>query len=165
MSETFDREIVSRLAIEDEVVIRTSPGVGKPTRGVTIWVVVVVVDGKVYVRSVRGPSGRWYRVLRKNPLGALRVGDRFLAVRAVPVGDPESIGKVSNAYLLRATIISVKLAALFVYASCWVVTGNPGDSGAPVVRDPQTRPLAIRLASHFCCASMVSSSRWTTPRI
>jgi hypothetical protein len=62
----------------------------------TIWV--VTVDGGVFVRSVRGEMGRWYRKVSANPSAALLAGDRRIPVRAVPVTDEQTVGAVSEAY-------------------------------------------------------------------
>lgn len=69
------------------------------THRTTIWV--VIVDNDVYVRSVRGRLGRWYRVITANPLGAIYVDGRRLSVRAIPITDPATIARVSNAYLQK----------------------------------------------------------------
>ncbi len=62
---------------------------------VTIW---IVVDGdSAYVRSVRGPTGRWYRELSANPRGAIHVGGRRLDIVAEPATDADSITRVSDA--------------------------------------------------------------------
>ena len=99
MAGIYDPQTISRLASEEEVDIETSPGPEKPSRRVTIWV--VVVDGQVYVRSVRGPAGRWYRDLQRNPRGALYLGDQAIRVHAVPVTDADRIRAVSDAYLRK----------------------------------------------------------------
>jgi hypothetical protein len=62
-----------------------------------IW---IVVDGDVaYVRSVRGPAGRWYRELSANPHGAVHTGGQRVAVDAQSVSDDPTISRVSD--LLR----------------------------------------------------------------
>ncbi|HKG56810.1 MAG TPA: DUF2255 family protein, partial [Candidatus Limnocylindrales bacterium] len=61
---SFSREDLSLLAQAEEVDIETGPPAG-PRRRTTIW---IVVDGsEVFVRSVRGSSGRWYRELLDAP--------------------------------------------------------------------------------------------------
>jgi hypothetical protein len=67
--------------------------------GATIRTVIwaVVDGGRVYVRSVRGEGGKWYRRIRANPDGVLHVGDAAAAVRAVPVDDPAEVERVSEA--------------------------------------------------------------------
>jgi hypothetical protein len=62
-----------------------------------IW---IVVDGdSAYVRSVRGPAGRWYRELRANPHGAVHAGGHRVAVEAQPAVDAATVKRVSD--LLR----------------------------------------------------------------
>lgn len=60
-----------------------------------IWI--VVVDGTVYVRSVRGDDGHWYQRALANPLLAIHVGDERIEFRAIHVSDPDEIVAVSNA--------------------------------------------------------------------
>ncbi len=96
MANTFDSETLQTLDRAAEIDIETSRGEGAPVHQVTIW---VVVDGDgVYVRSVRGPSGRWYRELTANPKGAIHVNGRRLAIEAEPAADAESISRVSDAF-------------------------------------------------------------------
>jgi hypothetical protein len=96
MPATFDAAITRDLAEVEEIDIETSSAPGRPTRRRTIWV--VVADGQVYVRSVRGAAGRWYRDVRAHPRATLHVGNRALAVQAIPVGDPATIERVSEAF-------------------------------------------------------------------
>ncbi|MBV8337481.1 MAG: DUF2255 family protein, partial [Alphaproteobacteria bacterium] len=77
-----------------EVTIETE---GHPGVPVTIWI--VVLDGTVFVRSVKGPKGRWYRDLSGGSSGKLGFDGTAVAVRAVPVTDDEVIAEVSEAYL------------------------------------------------------------------
>jgi hypothetical protein len=79
-----------------EVRIETRRDEESPAHRTTIWV--VTVDGAVFVRSVRGGRGRWYRELSANPAGALHVGGDRIPVRAVPVKDDATISAVSEAY-------------------------------------------------------------------
>ena len=60
-----------------------------------IWV--VVDEGEVFVRSVRGKGGNWYQRALANPEVALRVGSTAIASRAVPASDPVSIERTSEA--------------------------------------------------------------------
>ena len=95
MADTFDPDTLQTLDRTHEVDIETSRGEGAPVHRVTIW---IVVDGDaVYVRSVRGPAGRWYRELSANPKGAIHVGGRRLAIQAEPAHDAESVTRVSAA--------------------------------------------------------------------
>jgi hypothetical protein len=77
-----DAEALDHLGDVEEIRI----GVRRPdgsTRSVPIWVVLVGDD--IYVRSVRGPEGGWYRRLRANPDGAAPVAGRGDA--GTPPGD------------------------------------------------------------------------------
>jgi len=60
-----------------------------------IWI--VVDDGTVYVRSVRGDDGHWYQRALANPLVAIHLGDERIEFRAVHVTDPDEIVAVSDA--------------------------------------------------------------------
>ena len=93
----FDREIVDRVAATGEVEIGTRRTNGELVRTI-IWV--VVDGGQVYVRSVQGEKGWWYRRLRRDPVGELHVGGGAVPVRAVAVTDANEIERVSAA--LRA---------------------------------------------------------------
>ena len=76
-----------------EVVIESRRG--DRVIGTVIWVVVGSDD--VYVRSVRGESGRWYQRALADPEVALRVGDARFEFTAVPANDPDSIESASEA--------------------------------------------------------------------
>ena len=75
------------------VVIETRSG--DRSIGTIIWV--VVDDGEVFVRSVRGESGKWYRRVLADPEVTLRVGDERLPFRPVAAADPDSVKRVSEA--------------------------------------------------------------------
>lgn len=90
----FDPELLRRLDAAEEVEIETRRPTGS-SRRTTIWI--VVDGGQVYVRSVRGPGGKWYQRLRRDPAAALHVAGTEAPVRAVPVGDAAEIERVSAA--------------------------------------------------------------------
>ena len=71
MSLPFDQHTLKLFDQTPEIDIETSRGDGAPVHRTTIWI--VVVGDVVYVRSVRGPAGRWYRELVANPVGAVHV--------------------------------------------------------------------------------------------
>lgn len=98
MSETrFDRGVLDALAGADEVRVETRRDGASPGHGTTIWV--VVVDGDVFVRSVRGEKGRWYREALANPgQVALRVDGEAVFGRVVSETNAETIGEVSRAF-------------------------------------------------------------------
>jgi hypothetical protein len=95
MTTAFDRDTLQTLDRTNEIDIETSRADGAPVHKVTIW---IVVDGDtVYIRSVRGPTGRWYRELVANPRGAIHVGGRRIAIQAEPADDADTIARVSDA--------------------------------------------------------------------
>jgi hypothetical protein len=62
---------------------------------IPIWI--VVVDGVPYVRSVRGPAGRWYRELLARGDGAVVSGGKRVPVRATKDSSAKAIEAVSEA--------------------------------------------------------------------
>ena len=79
-----------------EVEIETRRGEGAPVHRTIIWA--VVDDGEVFVRSLRGPSGRWYRELMLDPDAAvLHTQHEEFPVQAVPANDPDSVERASEA--------------------------------------------------------------------
>jgi hypothetical protein len=91
---SFRPDELALLEQAEEVDIETQPPEG-PVHRATIW---IVVDREsAYIRSVRGPAGRWYRELLANPAGALHVGRKRLPVTAIPAADPDSVERVSAA--------------------------------------------------------------------
>jgi hypothetical protein len=69
------------------------------TRSVPIWV--VQVGDRIYVRSVRGSKGGWYRRLRANPDGEVRDGEHRHLVRAEVVTDASTLAEVTRAYATK----------------------------------------------------------------
>jgi hypothetical protein len=96
MNESFDTETLRLLDETDEVRIETRRDADSPVHRTIVWV--VVVEGEVFVRSVRGAKGRWYRELSSTPEGALHVGERRIPVRAAPATDGPTVAAVSEAY-------------------------------------------------------------------
>jgi hypothetical protein len=96
MNGSFDAETAQLLDETREVQIETRRDENAPMHRTIIWV--VTVDGIVFMRSVRGEKGRWYREVSANPSAALHVGDRRIPVRAVPVTEEQAVGAVSEAY-------------------------------------------------------------------
>ena len=85
----FDADILREL---QEVAIRTEK---HPNTAVVIWV--AVADEEIFVRSVRGTKGRWYRDLPAGDPATLEFAGRQVAVQAIPVSDPlRSPGPAKN---------------------------------------------------------------------
>jgi hypothetical protein len=95
---SFEPETLALWRQTPEIEIETRRDATSAVHRTVIW---IVVDAdEVYVRSVRGPSGRWYRELRANPQGAVHAGGRRVPVEAQSVSDAATIAHVSG--LLRA---------------------------------------------------------------
>jgi len=69
---------------------------GDAHRHTGVWV--VVVEGRVFVRSWNDKPTGWYRAFRREPLGGLTVGDREIRVRARPPRSDRLLKAVSAAY-------------------------------------------------------------------
>jgi hypothetical protein len=95
MNGSFDTDTLELLDETREVKIETRRDGDSPEHRTIIWV--VVVEGEVFVRSVRGPRGRWYREISSNPEGALHVDDERIPVRAAPATDDTTVDAVSDA--------------------------------------------------------------------
>src|ERR1700741_765008 len=92
----FDADTLRELRDVQEVRIRTEK---HPKSAVVIWV--VVADDEVFVRSVRGSKGRWYRDLAMGGPATLEFAGRRLAVQALPESDAGSIAQASREYLRK----------------------------------------------------------------
>ena len=79
-----------------EVTIRTEK---HPESAVVIWI--AVDDDEVFVRSVRGTNGRWYRDLAAGGGATLEFAGRRLPVQAIPASDPDAVARASREYLRK----------------------------------------------------------------
>jgi hypothetical protein len=64
-----------------------------------VWV--VVVDGRVFVRSWYDKPTGWFRAFRENPSGAISIGDREVAVEGRPVRSASMRSAASRAYAVK----------------------------------------------------------------
>ena len=94
-SVSFEPGELTALERTPEVRIETQAPDG-PVHQTIIWT--VVDDGAVFVRSVRGRRGRWYREAIANPAVAILVDGTRLAATAIPAADPDSIDRCSAAF-------------------------------------------------------------------
>src|SRR5438132_10707466 len=93
---SFDPDTLKTWDQTAEIEIETSRGEGAPVHRTTIW---IVVDGDTpYIRSVRGPQGRWYRELLANPNGAVHAGGKRTPVQAEVVAEPATVARVSDLF-------------------------------------------------------------------
>ena len=95
MNGAFDNETLKLLEEIREVKIETRRGGDSPEQRTIIWV--VVVESEVFVRSVRGEKGRWYREISANPEGALHVGETRIPVHATSATEDTTVDAVSDA--------------------------------------------------------------------
>jgi hypothetical protein len=79
-----------------EVDIETRRSADAPVHRTTIWA--VVDGGDVFVRSLRGTAGRWYRELTANPAAVLHVTGQSIQVRAVAAKDPDSVERATAGF-------------------------------------------------------------------
>jgi hypothetical protein len=68
-------------------------------RFIGIWV--VMLSGRVFVRSWSVKPQGWYRAFRTDPIGAIQVDGRELAVRAVPARGRRLNDAINRAYLAK----------------------------------------------------------------
>lgn len=87
-------ELLELLADTQEVLIETRSG--EDVTRTVIWV--GVSDDMVYVRSVRGESGRWYQRAIANDDVTLIVGEFRLELRAIRANDSASIEAASEGF-------------------------------------------------------------------
>lgn len=65
-------------------------------RFIGVWA--VVVDGRVFIRSWGLERRSWFHTFQAEPRGAIRVGEREMAVRAVRVTSERTKAAVDEAY-------------------------------------------------------------------
>src|SRR4051795_12896221 len=92
----FDADILRELRELQKVVIRTEK---HPNTAVVIWV--AVADEEVFVRSVRGTKGRWYRDLAAGGAATLDFAGRQFAVQAIRVSAPAAVARASQESLRK----------------------------------------------------------------
>jgi hypothetical protein len=91
---TFEESDLDLLATTKEIRVETRSAAGEVHKTI-VWP--VVRDGVVYLRSYKGPHGRWYREATADPDIALLFDRRRLPARAVPATDPASVEACSAA--------------------------------------------------------------------
>ena len=91
MPTSFPPSLLRRLTGAYSIKIETRDQPDAPLHRTTIWVAVDEATGAVYVRSVRGPRGNWYRRLLDNPEGGVALRDEHVDVKAVPASQDEIV--------------------------------------------------------------------------
>jgi hypothetical protein len=92
----FDADTLRQLREAHEVAIRTER---HPKTAVVIWV--AVAGEAVFVRSVQGARGRWYRDLAAGGAATLEFAGRQRTVTAIPEHEPGAIERASQEYLRK----------------------------------------------------------------
>lgn len=82
--------------IGDAKEVRIETRSGERTYRAVIWV--VVEDGVVFVRSVRGEAGRWYQRALADPEVVIEVDGARIPARALPAGDERSVSAATEAF-------------------------------------------------------------------
>lgn len=102
----FSEVALKKIGETKEIDIETRSADGQ-LHSVIIWI--VVVDGVPYVRSVRGPKGRWFRELMAREGGALKIGRVRYPVRPTLVQDEATNERVTQAIRskYRSSVASV----------------------------------------------------------
>jgi len=111
MAVSFDPAIIARLRAAEEVEIETSAAPGAIRHRTIIWIVVDEHD-RVFIRSVRGPVGRWYREALANPNVSLEVDGRVIPVRVDGASDAERVEATSHALRIKYARSRASLAAM-----------------------------------------------------
>ena len=107
---TFPQSDLAALAAAEEIEIETHAAEGTVHRTI-VWP--VVRDGVVYVRSYKGPTGRWYREALADPAVALHVDGRRLPGMVLPAADETSV-EACSAALRDKYPVSYSLSAMLV---------------------------------------------------
>jgi len=92
---TFEESDLDLLARTKEIRVETRSKTGEVHRTI-VWP--VVRGGVVYLRSYRGPHGRWYREAIADPDIVLLFDRRRVPGRAVPATDAASVEACSQAF-------------------------------------------------------------------
>ncbi|MBA3261939.1 MAG: DUF2255 family protein [Thermoleophilaceae bacterium] len=82
------------LGSAEEIEIETRRAADAPVHHTTVWP--VVEEEEVYVRSLRGDSGRWYQDISANPDVVVHLDDEEIPVRAFLAPDAQSVERASD---------------------------------------------------------------------
>ena len=88
-------EELSKIEVAEELTIASMRGDGTLRKPVTIWV--VRLGDQLYVRSVNGPRGAWFRGTQARQLGQIRAGGVTKAVAFVSVDPADQVGNEIDA--------------------------------------------------------------------
>lgn len=107
-SDRFPRRLLAALHESTYLRIRSGP------EHRFIWIWVVVVAGRVFVRSWNDARDGWHRAFLGEPLGAIAIDGRELRIRAVPRRGERLMQAIERAYAAKYTTpASLKYVAGF----------------------------------------------------
>jgi hypothetical protein len=109
MSAAFAADVLKRFDETKVVEIETVSPKGTK-HSVKIWI--VIVDGVPFVRSVRGPAGRWYRELLARGEGAIVAGPKRTKVKAKHDRTKAAIEGTSDALRRKYKTSGASLASM-----------------------------------------------------
>jgi hypothetical protein len=89
----FSESVLAAIAESKIIGIRAG---AEPHRFIGIWV--IVVQGRVFVRSWNDKAHGWHRVFREEPRGAIRLSAREIAVRARNTKGERLLDAIDHAY-------------------------------------------------------------------
>ncbi len=92
----FDRDTIASLDRGKILGIRAGTA---PHRVIGIWM--VVVEGRLFVRSWDRRIGGWYRTILDEPRGTIEIGGRAIPVRAVRTRSERLKAAVDRAYAAK----------------------------------------------------------------
>ena len=132
---TFEESDLDLLATAKEIRVETRSRSGEVHKTI-VWP--LVRDGVVYLRSYRGPGGRWYREALADPSIALLFDRRRLPARAVPATDDASVeacsaalrDKYRRSYSLEAMLVPAVLPTTLRIEPAPVPAAEAAPSGA-----------------------------------
>ena len=93
----FSKPVVT--AIDKDKILGVRAGSGDDHRFIGVWV--VVVDGRVFIRSWGLKKQSWYNTFREDPAGTIQAAGRELRVRAVTSLPEKTKAAVDAAYAAK----------------------------------------------------------------
>ena len=124
----WTNEELRKIEVAEELTIASMRGDGTFRKPVTIWV--VRRGDQLYVRSVNGPQGAWFRGTQTRQLGRIRAGGVTKDVTFVSVDPADEVGnEVDAAYRAKyrrypASIVNAVLTAQARAATLELVPNN-----------------------------------------
>ena len=97
MSRPFSKPLLA--AVDRSKILGVRAGARSEHRFIGIWV--VVVQGRVFVRSYTLKKDGWYRTFLDDPLGTIEVGERRVRVRAQPVRSERLLDAIEAGYAAK----------------------------------------------------------------